>query len=48
MLIPITIHSHRATLPGVDDVARLSITVFYGVSKFSETMQVDVKKRMRE
>ena len=44
MLIPLTIDFHLATLPGVEDVAIPSTMVFYGVSKFSAMMQVDVSK----
>jgi len=44
MLIPLTIDFHLATLPGVEDVAITSTMMFYGVSKFSAMMQVDVSK----
>jgi hypothetical protein len=40
MLIPLTIDSHLATLPGVEDVAILSSVVLYGVYECSDTLQV--------
>ena len=44
MLIPLTIDSHLATLPGVEDVAILSSVVLYGVYECNDTLQVIVFK----
>jgi hypothetical protein len=44
MLIPLTIDSHLATLPGVEDVAIAPTMVFCGVCEGSNMMQCIVNK----
>jgi hypothetical protein len=40
MLIPLTTDFHLATLPGVEDVAILSVMVFYGVPRPIKAMHL--------
>jgi hypothetical protein len=44
MLIPLTIESHLATLPGVEDEFIVSIMVFCGVLKSQRKLQVALNK----